>query len=242
MKITLSLLLSLSMSATFASEWTYSGEHGAAHWADLSPEYASCAGKAQSPINLTGFSDVDLPDLQFNYQAGGAEFLNNGHTTQVNYQAGSTIQVDGKSFELKQFHFHAPSENHINGKSFPMEMHLVHKTAEGEVAVVALMFAPTPRHVNNVFIDKLWANMPKKSGDSNTLDPALNVGELLPKNRDYYRFEGSLTTPPCSEGLHWLVLKNPVPLSKAQWKYFAKIIGTPNNRPIQALNGRVVQE
>jgi len=240
MQKTLSILFGLTLaSSAIASEWTYTGEHGPAHWAEINPEYSACAGKSQSPINLTGFEDIDLADLKFNYQAGTTDFLNNGHTTKVSYQAGSTIEVDGKSFELKQFHFHAPSENHINGQSFPMEMHLVHKNTDGSAAVVALMFIPGEK---NTFIEQLWANMPQKTGDKNSLKTALNVNDLLPKNRDYYRFAGSLTTPPCSEGLHWLVLKNPVHISQEQWKTFAKIIGSPNNRPIQALNGRKIQE
>ncbi len=238
MRKTLGLVLSLSISSVMASsDWTYTGEHGADNWAKINPAYSACAGKSQSPVNLSNFTEADLADLAFNYQAGANTFEHKGHTTRVTYQAGSSIQVDGKTFELKQFHFHAPSENHIEGKPFPMEMHLVHTNPDGSAAVVALMFTPGPQ---NAFIDKLWAQMPEKTRDKSSLKPPLNVMDLLPLNRDYYRFEGSLTTPPCREGLHWLVLKNPAPITKAQWQFFAKTIGYPNNRPIQDLNGRQV--
>ena len=119
--------------------WTYSGEHGAENWVKLSPDNYACSGKNQSPINLSGFLDADLTPIQFDYKKGGSEILNNGHTVQVNYEKGSSIEVDGKSFALLQFHFHAPSENHINGKSYPMEVHFVHADNNGNLAVVAVM-------------------------------------------------------------------------------------------------------
>ena len=123
-----------------AIHWTYSGEQGPENWATLSPDYAACNGKNQSPINLTGFIEADLKPIDFTYQPGGNEILNNGHTVQVNCAEGSNIVVDGIRFGLKQFHFHAPSENQINGESYPMEAHLVHADKDGNLAVAAIMF------------------------------------------------------------------------------------------------------
>jgi len=162
--------------------------------------------------------------------------LNNGHTVQVNIASGSTVIIDDIEFELKQFHFHTPSENNINGKSFPLEAHFVHVSKDGELAVVALMFEDGNE---NEMLGKLWAKMPIKSGEKIKLEIA-DVTSLLPKDRDYYRFNGSLTTPPCTEGVRWIVLKKSTTLSKAQLDKFAKVMVHPNNRPIQPVNARII--
>lgn len=217
--------------------WAYSGEAGPDHWAKLRPEFSSCEGKNQSPVNLSGFVDAKLEPIDFSYPAAAAEILNNGHTIQVNAQPGSRITIDGRSFELKQFHFHAPSENTVNGKSFAMEAHLVHADQDGNLAVVAVMF---DEGQPNEAIAQAWAQMPKTEGERLALAAPVSPLGVLPDNRGYYRFSGSLTTPPCTEGVRWLVMKQPMTASKQQIEAFTHVMHHPNNRPVQALNARAV--
>jgi len=231
----------LSSGVAFCSDgaaWDYTGAAGPENWAKLSPEYGACAGSNQSPINLSGFIDAKLAPIAFAYKAGSSEILNNGHTVQVNALAGSSIAVDGIQFELKQFHFHVPSENLINGKSLPMEGHLVHADKNGNLAVVAVMVTEGKA---NKALEKAWAQMPKQ-GETLALSSDISPLEILPANRDYYRFNGSLTTPPCSEGVRWLVMKQPISASKEQIEKFLHVIHHHNNRPVQAVNARPVLE
>lgn len=221
------------------AHWGYVGETGPQNWAKLSPKFVDCAGRNQSPIDLKEFVDANLPRIKFDYQPG-QEVINNGHTIKVGYAAsGGSMKVDGKTFRLLQYHFHAPSENHIKGKSFAMEAHLVHINDQGELAVVALMFEEGKE---NPELAKVWKVMPKKAGEKTTLTTATRAYRLLPTDRDYYRFSGSLTTPPCTEGVLWLVMKKPVTASAKQIKEFEQVMGHPNNRPIQPLNARAVLE
>ena len=217
--------------------WEYSGEAGPAHWAKLTPEFGQCAGSNQSPVDLSGLVEAKLAPLVLHYQAGGNTVVNNGHTVQVGYAPGSTLQLDGITFELKQFHFHAPSENLIEGKSYLLEGHLVHVSDKREIAVVAVMFEAGKA---NPALAAAWGELPAKVGETQALKAPLSAEQLLPENRDYYRFSGSLTTPPCSEGVRWLVMKQPVEVSQAQIDAFKAVMHHPNNRPVQPLNGRVV--
>ncbi|MEZ6992657.1 MULTISPECIES: carbonic anhydrase [unclassified Aeromonas] len=225
--------------AAFAAtvHWEYSGEAGPAKWASLTPEYGQCAGSNQSPVNLSGLVKAELAPLQFHYLAGGRSVTNNGHTVQVDYAPGSTLELDGMHFTLKQFHFHAPSENLIEGKSYPLEGHLVHANDQGELAVVAVMFEPGSA---NSALGRAWTSLPAKAGEQHQLKEAVSAEQLLPAKRDYYRFSGSLTTPPCSEGVRWLVMKQPVQISQAQIDAFKAVMHHPNNRPVQPLHGRLV--
>ena len=225
--------------AAFAAttHWEYSGEAGPAKWASLTPEYGQCAGSNQSPVNLTALVEAELAPLQFHYLPGGKTLVNNGHTVQVNYAPGSTLELDGMHFELKQFHFHAPSENLIEGRSYPLEGHLVHANDKGELAVVAVMFEAGRA---NPALSQAWQALPAKAGETRALKVPLSAEQLLPTQRDYYRFSGSLTTPPCSEGVRWLVMKQPVQVSQAQIDAFKAVMHHPNNRPVQPLNGRLV--
>lgn len=217
--------------------WSYSGDKGPEHWAELSPQYSACSGENQAPINLTEFIEADLEPIIFAYRAGGDKISNNGHTVQVSYEEGSTIGVDGQTFHLVQFHFHAPSENHLNGKSFPLEAHLVHADKDGNLAVVAILFTQGKA---NEALAKAWAKMPQHAGDEHAFSSLIDASDILPVDRDYYRFNGSLTTPPCTEGVRWLVMKHQVSASKEQIEKFVRTIQHPNNRPIQAPNARVV--
>ncbi|HDX8354504.1 TPA: carbonic anhydrase [Aeromonas dhakensis] len=225
--------------AAFAAtvHWEYSGEAGPAKWASLTPEFGQCAGRNQSPVNLSGLVNAELAPLQFHYQAGGHSVTNNGHTVQVDYAPGSTLELDGMHFTLKQFHFHAPSENLIEGKSYPLEGHLVHANDKGELAVVAVMFEPGKA---NGALSQVWQSLPAKAGEQRQLKEPVSAEPLLPAKRDYYRFSGSLTTPPCSEGVRWLVMKEPVQVSQAQIDAFKAVMLHPNNRPVQPLHGRLV--
>lgn len=236
--LSLSLLLaSLTAHAETPKHWEYSGETGPQNWATLSPEFGACSGKNQSPINLTGFIEADLKPIKFSYTSVGSEIVNNGHTVQVNYAAGSSIALDGIQFDLKQFHLHAPSENLINGKSYPMEVHLVHADKDGNLAVVGVMFTEGKE---NKALAKFWAQMPHDAGEKQKLSSAVLASGLLPANRDYYRFNGSLTTPPCSEGVRWLVMKKPITASKEQIEAFTHAVHHANNRPVQPVNARPV--
>ena len=197
-----------------------------------------CAqGKNQSPINLADFIEADLPALEFAYQATVTEILNNGHTVQVNYALGGMMTVDGDTFDLKQFHFHAPSENQIEGISFPMEAHFVHADPDGHLAVIALMFAEGESHP---VIEALWASLPMDEGDTHALDIEVDPLALLPENTDYYRSNGSLTPPPCSEGVWWLVMKQAVSVSVEQVEAFTHALHEPNNRPVLPVNARPI--
>jgi carbonic anhydrase len=237
----LSAGLLIAVSSAYAggnTHWGYTEDEGPDHWGELAPEFKVCSsGKNQSPINLTDFIEAELPTINFNYGSNATEILNNGHTIQANYGSGSTISIGGHIFELKQFHFHTPSENHINGKSFPMEAHLVHADKEGNLAVIAVVFETT--QVNET-IAAMWRQMPEKAGERYQLSSKVNASSLLPSNRDYYRFNGSLTTPPCTEGVWWLMMKKPVSVSKDQVDSFTHVIHHPNNRPVQPTNARPV--
>jgi carbonic anhydrase len=220
--------------------WAYGGAGGPEHWGELSPQFSACSsGRSQSPINLMGPVKGKLSPLGMSYSANGDEVLNNGHTVQVNFKPGNVLTVGSQRFELKQFHFHRPSENQINGKSFPMEAHLVHADAQGNLAVVAVMIEDGAA---NPALQAVWASMPEKANVKVALPQPVSALDLLPARRDYYQFSGSLTTPPCSEGVLWLVMKQPVTATTAQIERFGHVMHHANNRPVQPLFGRVVMD
>jgi carbonic anhydrase len=244
--VTLACSLALGAMALVASEghqahWGYTGKYSPEHWGDISPETHMCkAGKNQSPINITKSVGVDaeLEAIGFHYKSAAHEVLNNGHTIQVNVEGGSFITVDGIDFELKQFHFHTPSENTLEGQSFPLEAHFVHAAKDGSLAVVAVLFKEGKE---NAILSKVWHAMPHKAGASKKMQiGAKELNAFLPKERDYFRFEGSLTTPPCSEGVRWLVLKEQEEASKEQVAKFLHVMHHPNNRPVQPIGARRV--
>lgn len=220
--------------------WGYQGKTGAQAWGDLEPGFAVCKlGKFQSPIDIRDAQakQAALPPLRFAY-AAAAEVVNNGHTIQVNLPAGGTLGVAEGDYKLLQFHFHTPSEEKINGRPFPMVAHLVHQDAQGKLAVVAVLLK---QGRENAALKTVFANLPAKAGDKRALPAPINVADLLPAERGYYRFKGSLTTPPCSEEVSWQVLKQPVEISKAQLKAFRKLYKM-NARPVQPLNGRPLEQ
>ncbi|HTT13921.1 MAG TPA: carbonic anhydrase family protein [Burkholderiaceae bacterium] len=223
-----------------APHWSYSGKTGPATWGKLEEDFGTCGlGTAQSPIDIhdSAVKKADLPTIQFDYKASPLKIIDNGHTIQVNYAPGSSITVGGKQYELVQFHFHKPSEEKINGKNFAMVAHLVHKDADGKLAVVAVLLSTGH---DNPFIKTLWANLPNDKEMEHAVDAVtINVADLLPKDRAYYTFTGSLTTPPCSEGVTWFVLKHPASISKSEVARFGKSYPM-NARPVQPVNGREI--
>jgi carbonic anhydrase len=219
-------------------EWSYEGATGPENWGDLSPDFAACkTGMEQSPIDITGAGDADLPALELNYNPASYEVVNNGHTIQVNLEGAGNLKVGDDTYDLLQFHFHTPSEEAINGKRFPLDVHFVHKSAAGELAVIGLLFE---EGAANEQLAAFWSQMPTEANATNKgegkLDPAAIIGTEL----SYYTFKGSLTTPPCSEGVRWLVLQTPTTIGADQLAAFQSIYDM-NARPIQPLNDREIQ-
>ncbi|XZG70239.1 carbonic anhydrase family protein [Chitinibacteraceae bacterium HSL-7] len=222
-----------------AAHWTYEGKEGPEHWGDLGADYKTCAiGKTQSPVNLVGSFAKGAPALQYGYQAATGTIVNNGHTIQVNLNNAGGVTLNGTLYKLLQFHFHTPSEEQINGRNADMVMHMVHKSDAGELLVIGVLMNDGKA---NAPLTPVFANMPGASGEERTLKGALNPVSLLPAQRNYMHFMGSLTTPPCSEGVKWFVMRSPVSISSAQYTAFAALYPY-NARPVQPLNGRKVEE
>jgi len=223
--------------------WAYSGNEGPEFWGDLAAKYSTCkTGSNQSPVDIKGsVLDAELPAIPFKYNMlTPSTIVNNGHTVQVNMWSGGEITVDGIKFKLKQFHFHTPSENQVNGKSFPLEAHFVHLSEDNKIAVVAVLYSPGPADKT---LTNLWEKIPMNKGDESKLaSDALKPLEMEQKLSNYYRFNGSLTTPPCTEGVRWIVMKRPFSVSKEQVETLQKALKHPNNRPVQPLNARIVIE
>ena len=223
---------------TTAAHFEYEGEDGPAHWGDLSPAYIACkTGTAQSPIDLKGAAGADLPNLGFAWLSGAPTILNNGHTIQVSLPAGGTLTTAGAEFPLAQFHFHAHSEHTVDGKTTPLEIHFVHKNAAGELAVVGVL---VEEGAENATLGKLFASLPADKDGKTTLTESIDPATLLPTDKLYYRYAGSLTTPPCSEGVKWHVLKSTITASKAQIEAFTKLYEN-DARPVQPLGTRDLQ-
>lgn len=222
-----------------ASHWTYEGEEGPAHWGELDPAYATCGtGKSQSPVDISTPTAQDLTNIAFHYQPSAVHILNNGHTVQVNYDAGSYIEVDGARYDVAQFHYHAPSEHAVDGKLFAAEVHIVHKSADGSLAVVGLLLQ---EGAENVTFAPFINNLPAEKSDAKDVGEQINAADFLPAVQTTFRYSGSLTTPPCSEGVSWLVMTTPVELSGTQLGALQNVF-KGNNRPVQPLNGRMLVE
>ena len=169
-----------------------------------------------------------------------AKIENNGHTIEVKLKnKKNTLKFNGKTYTLEQFHFHAPSENQIDGKTYPLEGHFVYTTKDKKITVVSILYQYGKE---NKTLKQVWKKMPQKAETKKNLSQPVAISQLFPKDLDYYNFEGSLTTPPCTEGVNWIVFKKQENISKAQVKKFSKTLGFNNNRPIQKLNGREIKE
>jgi carbonic anhydrase len=230
-----------------APHWSYEGEAGPAQWSSLSPDWSPCGGGTnQSPIDIDQTVRAELPEMRAQFQPARlkiihqkhvADEINNGHTIQVNYTQGDTLGIGDEAFALAQYHFHSPSEHTVGGKQYPMEMHLVHQSPEGKLAVIGVFIE---EGAHNAAFDPIWTNLPKTKGVEMHLENlTIDVDQLLPYKTTSYRYDGSLTTPPCSEGVKWIVMTTPIQLSKDQIGAFRAIVHG-NNRPVQPLNGRSV--
>jgi carbonic anhydrase len=224
------------------AHWGYAGDIGPEHWAELAPENKLCAvGTRQSPIDIRDGLPVDLEPINFDYRASTFSVLDDGHTVQVNVGPGNGLTVMGRRFELVQFHFHRPSEERVNGKQFDMVAHLVHKDAQGKLAFVAVLLERGADNKPQPLIQTVWANLPLEKGETLVAQAQIDLNQLLPTERGYYTYMGSLTTPPCSEGVLWMVMRQPVQLTDQQIGIFGKLYPM-NARPLQAGSGRLIKE
>lgn len=221
------------------THWSYEGDSGPANWSKINVDWARCGnGSRQSPIDIRDGMKVELEQISFDYHPSSFNVVDNGHTVQVGVSGGNYITVQNRMFELQQFHFHRPSEERINGKAFEMVVHLVHRDAEGRLAVLALLLE---RGAPQATIQTVWNNLPLEKLETMQPTILLDPAEMLPVRRDYYTYMGSMTEPPCSEGVLWLVMKQPVQASPAQMALFSRLYPL-NARPIQPANGRIIKE
>lgn len=225
--------------ADAAPHWSYEGETGAAHWGELQADFKVCSlGLEQTPIDLAGGMRGDAASVALDYKPLPLRILNNGHTIQVNTDAGCSCSIGGTKFDLLQFHFHHPSEHLLSGKPFDLECHFVHKSSEGALAVVGVFIRPGAK--NNA-LQPIFDAMPAAAGPEIKPGIVIDPAALLPKSGGYFRYMGSLTTPPCSEGLTWTVYKEPIEASPEQIKKFASLFSN-NARPVQNRNRRFLIE
>lgn len=223
-------------SATGGQHWSYAGAEGPEHWGDLSPAFRTCAsGKAQSPVDLASASRGAHSELHFNYRQTPLGIRNNGHTVQIDYAPGSWLEIEGMRYDLLQLHVHAPSEHVVNGRTAPMELHLVHQNRHGQLAVVGVMIDAGPV---NPLIAAMRAYTPAEGDPVAVPGVHVSAADVLPPRLDYFRYTGSLTTPPCSEGVAWHVLDQPITASPMDIQALAAAMPHNNARPVQALNAR----
>ncbi|MBN1252857.1 MAG: carbonic anhydrase family protein [Bacteroidales bacterium] len=223
---------------THEVHWTYQGENGPEHWAEIVPN-CNCGGLAQSPIDIGGdIIDVDLIELKTDYQTDSIDVINNGHTVQLNYQSGKFIFAD-EVYNLTQFHFHTASEHTLNGVQFPMEAHLVHLTTDNKIAVIGIWFK---EGAENILLKKIIDKIPDQADETFKETLQIDIKNLFPVNKSYYHYVGSLTTPPCTEGVNWFVMKNPCEASKYQIEILKNSMPANNFRPVQDLNNRKIED
>jgi carbonic anhydrase len=222
-----------------APHWAYGGDVGPQAWGGLQPGFSLCAnGRRQSPIDIRDGFAVDLEPPVFEYRASGFRVIDNGHTVQVNVDPGNTLLVRGRRYELQQFHFHRPSEERIEGRAFDMSAHLVHRSAEGQLAVVAVLLE---RGSALPLVQTVWNHLPLERHEEFAAPVPIDLTHLLPDDRRYYTYMGSLTTPPCSEGVLWVVMRQPVTLSPEQLAIFSRLYPM-NARPLQSAAGRIIKQ
>jgi len=219
--------------------WSYEGELGPANWSKINVDWAKCGtGNRQSPIDLRDGIKVNLEQISFDYHPSSFSEVNNGHTIEVTVGSGNFITVGNTVYELQQFHFHRPSEEKVNGKGTEMVMHLVHRSAEGKVAIIAVLLE---RGQSHRLMQTVWDNLPLEKLD--VVSPAIVIdpSDALPERREYFTYMGSLTEPPCTEGVLWMVFKQPMQASPAQMALFSRLYPL-NARPVQSTAGRMIKE
>lgn len=224
-----------SAAAGGAPHWSYEGKTGPEHWGELQSDFKVCQlGLDQTPIDLAGGIRGEVGKPTMDYKPLPLRIVNNGHTIQVNADPGSSCVIDGTKYELLQFHFHHPSEHLLAGKRLDLECHFVHKSGDGGLAVLGVFIRAGAR---NDALTPLFDAMPMKAGPELRAGGAIDPNALLPGNGGYFRYMGSLTTPPCSEGLVWTVFKQPIEAAPDQIRKFASLFSN-NARPVQKLNRR----
>ena len=224
---------------THGPAWSYSGSLGPQAWASLHPSFSLCGnGQRQSPVDIRDGLPVDLEEVEFQYRPGFFSVTDNGHTVQVQVGGGNAIEVGARRYELTGFHFHLPGEERVDGRSFAMSIHLVHRDPQGRLAVVALVVDEGPEHPA---VQAVWNNLPLERGEFVAASVEFDPTALLPARRGYYTYMGSLNTPPCTEGVLWIVMQQPIQVSPQQLAIFARL-HPMNARPIQPLNGRVIKQ
>lgn len=221
--------------ASDAPHWGYEGHGGPDQWGSLDPAYGACSvGKEQSPVDLNGAIPAMVGDLDIRWRPVSLDIINNGHTIQCDTANGGSLVLDGVEYKLLQFHFHHPSEHTVNGMARAMEVHFVHKSAEGNLAVIGVFFQPGAA---NATLAPIWAAMPSQAGARVSKPEMINPASFLPSRDITWRYAGSLTTPPCSEIVSWIVFQDPIEASPEQIKAFGSMFPM-NARPVQPLNRR----
>lgn len=224
------------------TQWSYEGTTGPEHWGELKPEYKMCLnGQEQSPIDIKTeqikSTVEDSNHLQINYQPISFSIKNNGHSIEGKANSSDDYLMLGESrYTLKQFHFHTPSEHQFEGKHADMELHLVHQNDQGQLAVVGIMIKEGQK---NEGFAEMWENLPNSKNSQGDVQHTIDIKQLLPSDHSSFRYMGSLTTPPCTENVQWIVMKQTIEMSKKQIETFHKLFPT-NNRPVQPINGREV--
>lgn len=225
------------------THWSYEGETSPEHWAELDELFAPCeVGKTQSPVNIEHTKvqeNAKLKPIEVHYKPSKVSLVNNGHTIQADLQnADNHIVVEGKTYTLKQFHFHLPSEHEVDGQHTDMELHFVNKSDDGKTAVLGILIK---QGTENAELNKLWSHIPTEASEEAVeISEDFDMNKLLPQDLHSFRYQGSLTTPPCTEGVQWIVLEQTVPWSKKQIDTF-KAIFAHDNRPVQPLGDRKVE-
>jgi carbonic anhydrase len=255
----ISALLLCTSTAWAAANWSYSGKTGPQYWASLDPNYAECGwGKEQSPISINASVHLELSPLQFQFQNIAPDLIDEGRATNndatavedthslqddlaASEMAGNTLTINGDTYQLNQFHFHMPAEHKIRGISYPMEIHLIYRDAQAHLAVVAIMVQQTRAKTANSVLHSIAQNLTGSPATWQSATASINLAKILPKDWRYYHYEGSLTVPPCIEGVQWYVMNQPITITAADLKAFKTKAPGPDARPIQPLNGRVVQ-
>ena len=218
------------------AHWSYESDTGPAHWGGMNEHYSVCAtGKQQSPIDFQGAYTASLSPIAIDWPALKPVIVNNGHTIQVNIDNGGTMVMNGKTYKLLQFHFHHLSEHTVDGQHYPLEAHFVHKAEDGTLGVLGVFFVEGKA---NKTIQKIWNSAPLEKGDMQA-HKKIKPATLLPKDKSTYRYEGSLTTPPCSQIVDWAVFRQPIELSRAQIEAFSRLYAH-NFRPVQPINRRYI--
>lgn len=232
------LLPLIALADEIPPRWGYGGMENPTQWGKLSPKFSKCElGVEQSPIDIKNTVKGSSTPIVFNYKSSPLVVLNNGHTIQADYAPGSSVSIDGEKYALLQFHFHTPSEHQIGGKAAAMEMHLVHRNAVGKLAVIGVLMNEGKEHP---LINQVWQGISRSDKTNKIADTTINAADLLPPNKSYYAYAGSLTTPPCSEGVKWHILTTPISVSDNQIRQFEKFYQV-DARPLQPINNRQIQ-